>query len=204
MYVSARLMKVARATDSPALAADAWHLRTDVMTSLGVLIGIITIKITGLYIIDPIIAMVVAFLILKAAFDLLRESVGSILDARLPDHEEKAIREILHSYKGRYVDYKKLRTRKAGAQRHIDFTLVVPRGKQILSTHFLCDSIEKDLSEHIPELEVVIHAEPCDPENGDCKTCQVKISYYLTRDETGLCNECENCYPNTEDEENRD
>src|SRR5690554_61072 len=97
IYVSSRLMLVAKETDSPALAADAWHLRTDVYTSLGVLAGIAAIKLTGFYIIDPIIAIGVSLLIIKAAYDLLRDSLGSILDVRLPDQEEKIIREVLQS-----------------------------------------------------------------------------------------------------------
>jgi cation diffusion facilitator family transporter len=194
IYVSSRLMQVARETDSPALAADAWHLRTDVLTSLGVLAGITAIKLTGLYIIDPVIAIGVSLLILKAAFDLLRESMGSILDARLPDHEEKVIREVLQSYEDQYVEYRKLRTRKAGPQRHIDFSLVVPRGKQIVSTHSLCDSIEHDLSRRIPGAEVVIHPEPCVPGEGDCEICRVKLIYCRTDEQTGRCDACNgNC-----------
>lgn len=198
IYVSSRLMYVAKKTDSPALAADAWHLRTDVMTSLGVLVGIAAIKLTGLYIIDPIIAIVVALLILKAAYDLLRESVGSILDVRLPDSDEKAIKEVLHEHAGLYVDYRNLRTRKAGPERHVDFNLVVPRGKQIVSIHALCDRIEKDLHNRLPGLQVIIHAEPCSPGKGDCEQCRIKLVYHRDGKRTGCCNDCEDCSPEIE------
>ncbi|WP_027363847.1 cation diffusion facilitator family transporter [Desulfotruncus alcoholivorax] len=189
MYVSSRLMRVAKKTDSPALAADAWHLRTDVLTSFGVLVGIVLIKLTGFYLIDPLIAIGVTILILKAAYDLVHESLASILDARLPDHEENIIKEVLQSYNGSYVVYRRLRTRKAGSQRHIDFSLVVPRGEQIISAHSLCDSIEQDLRRKMPGVEVVIHAEPCQPGKGDCDICNVKLQYCLTGDRV----KCENC-----------
>ncbi|SFG50911.1 cation diffusion facilitator family transporter [Desulfotomaculum arcticum] len=191
MYVSSRLMRVAKKTDSPALAADAWHLRTDVLTSLGVLLGIILIKLTGFYLIDPLIAIGVTILILKAAYDLVHESLASILDARLPDHEEDIIKEVLQAYNGSYVDYRRLRTRKAGPQRHIDFTLIVPRGEQIISAHSLCDSIEQDLRQKIPGVEVVIHAEPCLPKKGDCEICNVKLHYCMTGDRKVKCESCD-------------
>lgn len=175
LIISSRLFAVAKKTDSPALAADAWHLRTDVFTSLGVLGGIVAIKITGLYIIDPIIAIGVTLLILKAAIDLLRHSIGAMLDARLPDSEERAIVEVLDSHAGSYVAYRNLRTRMAGPQRHIDFKLVVPKGQQVVSVHFICDCIEQDLCKQFHDVEVMIHAEPCAPEEGDCETCQVTV-----------------------------
>ena len=191
MYVSSRLMRVAKKTDSPALAADAWHLRTDVLTSLGVLLGIVLIKLTGFYLIDPLIAIGVTILILKAAYDLVHESLASILDVRLPDQEEDIIKEVLQSYSGSYVDYRRLRTRKAGSQRHIDFCLIVPRGEQILSAHSLCDSIEQDLRRKLPRMEVVIHAEPCLPKKGDCEICKVKLQYCMNGDQKVKCESCD-------------
>ncbi|MCG8400127.1 MAG: cation diffusion facilitator family transporter [Firmicutes bacterium] len=193
LYVSSRLMHVAKKTDSPALAANAWHLRTDVMTSVGILVGIVAIKFTGLYIIDPIIAILVALLILKAAYGLIRESLGSILDVRLPDKDEKIIKEVLQEYAGKYVDYRNLRTRKAGPERHVDFNLIVPRGKQIVSIHTLCDKIEQGLRSRMPGLQVIIHAEPCVPGDGDCDTCQVRLVYHQNDHKTGCCNSCSDC-----------
>lgn len=203
IYISSRLMRVARKTGSPALEADAWHLRTDVLTSLGVLAGIGIIKLTGWYIVDPVIAIGVTLLILKAAYDLLRESVGSILDARLPDNEEKVIIQVLQSYAGNYVDYRNLRTRRAGPQRYMDFNLIVPRGKQIVSTHELCDSIERDLHRHLPGVEAVIHAEPCAPQDGDCEICSVRLCRKQQVEITGVCENCAECCPEKEETTNQ-
>jgi len=89
--ISRLLIKTGQETDSPALVADGWHLRTDVYTSLGVFAGLGAIKITGLVMLDPLIAMAVGLLIVKAAVDLIRDSLGSMLDASLPREEEEAI-----------------------------------------------------------------------------------------------------------------
>ncbi|MTI81331.1 MAG: cation transporter [Firmicutes bacterium] len=171
--VSARLMKVAKETDSPALEADAWHLRTDVYTSVGVLVGIGLIKITGLTIIDPIIGIGVTLLILKAAYDLLQESVKSILDARLPMEEEECIHHIMKQHKNRYVNYHEMRTRKAGPQRYVDLHIVVPRCNNIKEAHDLCDDVEFEIRGELPRINVLIHSEPCEPPE-HCENCQAR------------------------------
>lgn len=192
--VSGMLMRTARKTDSPALEADAWHLRTDVYTSLGVFGGIIAIKITGLYFLDPIIALAVTGLIIKAAIDLLRKSIGSIVDARLSDEEEKLIREVLRRYSGEYVHYHQLRTRRSGPERHIDLHLVVPRRRTIFLAHELCDRIEKDVREAMLGVSVLIHAEPCQPGGNDCPECEVYCRENPGWQKVkGKCEDCEGC-----------
>ncbi|MBM7855254.1 cation diffusion facilitator family transporter [Desulfohalotomaculum tongense] len=170
-FVSNKLMKVAKETGSPALEADAWHLRTDVYTSLGVLAGIALIKLTGKTIIDPLIGIGVTLLILKAAYDLLHDSMSSILDAKLPQEEEETIHKVLTRYQNRFVNYHKLRTRKAGPQRHVDLHIVVPRCNTILEAHRLCDDVENDLKEALPRSNVLIHSEPCEPPE-HCENCR--------------------------------
>jgi cation diffusion facilitator family transporter len=167
--VSCQLMKVGKETDSPALIADALHLRTDVYTSLGVFISIGLIKLTGLTIIDPLVGIFVTLLILKAAYDLLRDSIASMLDTKLPQEEEEKIQIALEQYRDRFVDYHNLRTRKAGPQRHVDLHLVVPRYKTIAEVHQLCDEIEGVLEKELPRSSVLIHSEPCDPKY--CNDC---------------------------------
>lgn len=173
-WVSQRLMSTAKRTDSPALAADAWHLRTDVYTSLGVFAGIIAIKLTGLVILDPIIALGVTAFIVKAAIDLIRESISSIVDASLPENEEQLIREVLEQHSAHYVQFHNLRTRRAGPDRHVDLHLVVPRRKPIISAHDLCDRIEEDVQKNLPGVHVLIHAEPCKPGVSDCTICNFR------------------------------
>ena len=101
-YVSSRLMKVAKETESIALESDAWHLRTDIYTSLGVFAGLILIHITGYTILDPLIAIGVGLVILHAAADLLRRSFADIIDHSLPPQDEERIKAIICAHAGEY------------------------------------------------------------------------------------------------------
>lgn len=190
--VSSIIMRTARKTESPALAADAWHLRTDVYTSFGVLSGIIAIRLTGLTILDPLIAMGVTLLIFKAALDLLRESLGSILDARLPETEVRLIQKIIEQHAGQFVEFHNLRTRRAGSERHVDLHLVVPRRHSISLVHELCVQIEEDLAKSFSSIQVLIHTEPCRPESGDCEVCTMKIRLIGDREQRKIepCDKC--------------
>lgn len=168
-FVSRTLFRVSRKTESPALAADAWHLLTDVYTSLGVFAGMIAIKLTGLTIIDPLIAIGVSLLIVKAAIKLIMESMHSILDARLPETEERMIKEVLENYSSEFVEFHQLRTRKAGSQRYVDLHLVVPGYMAVEQAHTICHKIEAELGGRLSGLHILIHAEPCDL---NCRACR--------------------------------
>lgn len=171
-FVSRYLFRVARKTDSIALKADALHLSTDVLTSLGVMAGLILIRITGIQILDPIVAMLVAGLIIKAAYHLTREAFSPLLDTKLPAEEEIDIITIISCYQARFVEYHKLRSRKAGSERHIDLHLVVPYAKPIKDVHLMCDQIEEEIKNRFPASQVLIHAEPC---NSECDQCSLRI-----------------------------
>ncbi|MEW6573459.1 MAG: cation diffusion facilitator family transporter [Bacillota bacterium] len=169
LVVSQVLMKTARETDSPALAADAWHLRTDVYTSFGVFLGIGIIHLTGRVIVDPLIGILVALLILKAAFDLIRESMCSLLDVRLPEDEEKVIRQILDRFKNEYVEYHNLRTRRAGGERHVDLHLVLPYDTTLAEGNALVEKIKTAIQDRLPRTHVLISTDPCRVE---CEACR--------------------------------
>lgn len=184
ILVSRRLLKVARETESPALAADGWHLLTDVYTSLGVFLGLGAIYLTGYTIIDPVIAMVVALFILRAAYRLIRDSVRSILDFGLPRGEKTIIQDVLKKYSSEYVEYHKLRTRKSGSDRYVDLHLVVPKDKHIDKVHALCDRIEEDMRRSLSGINVLVHTEPC---GGQCEELEGQEALeFLKR-----CPECE-------------
>lgn len=166
--VSRKLMKVARETDSPALEGDAWHLRADVYTSLGIFAGLAAIKLTGLMILDPIIAMGVALFILKAGFDLIKKSFRAIVDERLSEDEINTINEVLRESSVNFLDYHELRTRKAGSQRFIDLHLVFPRDLPIKAINETCGDLEQKIMMRLHRADVVIKVEPCQEECRDC------------------------------------
>ncbi len=168
-FVSSYLLNVAKKADSVALEADALHLRTDVYTSAGVFAGLVAIHFTGLAILDPIIAIGVALLIFKAAYDLTKNAFMHILDISLPEEEENIIHDVLNHYSKEIIEYHKLRTRKAGAERHIDMHLVVPKTQTVAVSHGLADEITAMIKERLAQSHVLVHIEPCDGTCDDCK-----------------------------------
>jgi cation diffusion facilitator family transporter len=170
-FVSGRLMKTAKRTESIALEADAWHLRTDVLTSLGIFGGLVAIKLTGIAILDPILAILVALFILKAALELTIKSVRDLMDAKLPDEEEKEISGIIAQHANEYVGFHELRTRKSGSDRFIDLHLVVSKKVTVEESHGLADRIEAGIKERFPRASVMIHVEPCRARD-ECESCK--------------------------------
>ncbi|HEX2916190.1 MAG TPA: cation diffusion facilitator family transporter [Chloroflexia bacterium] len=167
--VSRYLYKVAHETDSIALKADAAHLQTDVTTSLGVFVGLALVWLTGWSWLDPLTALAVALLIIKAGWEILLHSVGGLLDAGLPVSEEEVIRETIQRFSPQFINYHELRTRQSGPERHIDFHLVVPDTMTALEAHRLCDNLEESLDAVVNGAIIQIHVEPhsiCHEEDG--------------------------------------
>jgi len=175
-FVSAHLMKVAKKTDSVALEADALHLRTDVYTSLGVFAGLIAMKLTGLAILDPLVALGVAVLIIKAAWELTQSAFHNILDIKLPEEDEAIILEVLEQNAFRFKGYHKLRNRKSGHIRYIDLHLVVPKLSTVYDGHELSHMIADLIEAKLPHSHVLVHIEPCDETCTDCRMrCTFKV-----------------------------
>mgnify|MGYP001613154448 CR=1 FL=1 len=159
-FVSRQLFRTSKRFDSLALEADAWHLSIDVLTSVGVLFGLVVVRLTGLNILDPIMAIAVALLITKAAYDLVRKSIRGLLDVRLPSHEEKIIRETILEHGRDMVGFHKLRTRKSGNTRFVELHLVLTKDTHLEQAHQLCNHLEADIASKLPNSQVTIHCEP--------------------------------------------
>jgi len=168
LIVSHYLFKVGKETDSRALQADAWHLRTDVWTSAGVTCGLIVVLIgqalfprLHLAWIDPVAAIGVAFLIFHAAWHLTVESGRDLLDASLPNEETKWLRAYLKQWVHDKCDCRHLRTRKAGSTRFVEFDLLVEPSLSVEASHKICEKMTRDIIARFGEFtKVVIHAEP--------------------------------------------
>jgi len=174
-YVSNRLFKVGRESESIALESDAWHLRTDVYTSLGVFTGLVLIRLTGLTILDPLIAIGVAIVIMKAAYDLTWRSVADLIDHSIPAADQQRIQEIICDHASVYAGFHDLKTRRSGPEIFIEFHLVVPGDVTVLQVHDLSDHIESDLKIEFPRANITIHAEPC---NEGCTRCGSFCTFY--------------------------
>lgn len=162
--------KVARSSDSVALGATARDLLADMLSSCAVLIGLIIVRLTGLSILDPIVALLVAILIVRTAYLTLKESFSGLIDTRLPEAEEEAIRLCIIEYSNRIVGFHHIRTRKAGSLRHVDLHLIMPREASVDKAHEVCDRIEEDIERRLQNVDVAIHIEPCTDE---CDYCSV-------------------------------
>jgi cation diffusion facilitator family transporter len=159
-FISRRLFHVARQTDSVALEADALHLRTDVYTSAGVFVGLGLLALTGIKALDALAAIAVALLILRTSWNLTREAFLPLLDIRLPEAEEREVEQILETFRTEYVSFHGLRTRKAGAERHVDLHLVVPPRTPIAQAHELAGRVKWAIKDHWPKAHVLVHIEP--------------------------------------------
>jgi cation diffusion facilitator family transporter len=168
LLVSWYSLKVARTTESIALEATARDLLADVWSSAAVLVGLILVQFTGIAILDPIVALLVAVLVGRTAFLTMRKSFGGLMDIRLPQPEEDEIVAVLEKHRDLIAGFHKIRTRKAGSQRHIDFHLVVSRDISVEKAHRLCDRLEQEIEERLSDTSVTIHVEPCD---GNCEKC---------------------------------
>jgi len=174
-YVSARLMRVAKETRSIALESDAWHLRTDVYTSLAVLGGLVLIKITGLVYLDAFVALGVAAIIMKAAWDLTRRAFADLTDHALPPEDEERIRQIICEHYSECVDFHALRTRRSGSDRFVDLHLVVAKGSSLEEAFDIVKHLESDIRAEFAGANVTIRVEPCTAECVHCSSiCRVK------------------------------
>jgi len=168
LAVSWYALRVARATDSLALEATARDMFADVLSSGAVLVGLILVRLTGIAIFDPIVALLVAILIARTAYLTMKKSFGGLMDIKLPQAEEDEIIDCIKEHGGQLVGFHKIRTRKAGSQRYIDFHLVVPKDVSVERAHWLCDDLEREIETRLSYTSVTIHVEPCD---GKCEQC---------------------------------
>jgi cation diffusion facilitator family transporter len=157
--ISNRLFRVASETDSIALRADAEHLRTDVYTSLGVLVGLLLVRFTGLDWIDPVAGIIVALLILNASWQLTREAMNPLMDTHLPEEDRQIVRNVLDR-EPRVLGYHKLRTRKSGSYRYVDAHVQLDDDLSLLEAHDITEELEDRIREELPNTEITLHTEP--------------------------------------------
>jgi cation diffusion facilitator family transporter len=171
-FVSRMLFRVGRETQSVALEADGWHLRTDVYTSVGVMAGLAFMWAAQLLLpthnwewVDPVVAMGIALLIIRAAYRLTIDAARDLLDVSLPE-EELWIREYIAGLVPPVRGFHHMRTRKAGHVRFVEFHVLVDGEMSVDASHAITEVISRDIREHFPEASVTVHIEPCD---GTCE-----------------------------------
>ncbi len=156
------LIKQGRSHKSPALVADGRHLFTDVVSSFGVFVGIALAVLTGLSVLDPILAALVALNILWSGSRLMKESLGGLLDEALPDGDLSRIRAIIAANADGAIEAHDLRTRQAGRMTFVDFHLVVKGSMSVTEAHDICDRLERAIKAEVHDALISIHVEPDD------------------------------------------
>ena len=161
IFVSSILFRVAKESNSISLYADGQHLRTDVYSSLGVLAGFVLIKYTGYYLLDPIIAILVACFIYKTGYKIIKQSIMRLLDYSLPNEDIERLKSIVWGFHGK-VELKdnSIRARRLGPTTDIDLVLVFPRDTSLCECHRICDEIEKQIRNIYANASISIHSEP--------------------------------------------
>lgn len=156
------LLRVGRQHNSLTLTANAQHLFTDVFTSLGVIVGVLAVGLTGWHWLDPVLALLVALHIVRTGVLLLRTAVNGLMDSSLPAEEVAKVRAVLDSYACEDVQYHALRTRQSGAYRFVSVHVQVPGAWTVQRGHTLLEAIEHELRQAVPPVSVFTHLEPVD------------------------------------------
>lgn len=158
--LSRYLMGVARRDGSPALEATGTEIGTDTFAALGVLVGLVLVRVTGWRLIDPLVGLGVAAVIAFNGGRVLWNAIRGLTDAQLPPDEVDAIRSVLDAHGDNFLEYHALRTRHVGGDHAVDLHLVVPRDMSVGQAHALSTHLEDEIAAALPHTEVTIHMEP--------------------------------------------
>ncbi len=154
------ILRAGRRLRSITLRADAHHLLTDVWTSVGVVVGIAMVQLTGWLVLDPLVALLVAANIVWTGVRLLRDTAQGLLDRALPPEDQAKITKILASYEREGIRFHAVRTRAAGQRRFVSMHVLVPGQWTVQEGHDLSEDIEKNLGEALPGSTFFMHLEP--------------------------------------------
>lgn len=160
LVVARILLLAGRRHRSITLEADAHHLLTDVWTSLGVILGVSGVAVTGWLWLDPVLALLVASNIVWVACQLLRRSTAGLMDSSLPADQYAKVIAVLDRYRALGIDYHALRTREAGARRFISVHVLVPGLWTIAESHRIAEDLEREIRDALPHASVFTHLEP--------------------------------------------
>jgi cation diffusion facilitator family transporter len=171
IFLSRRLQRVSKETESTALEALAKNINADIYSALGVLVGLVVVRFTKVQILDPIIAIVMVVFILKGVWDVVMRSFRELTDYRLPREEQEVLIGLFNEHRSHFVSFHDVRSRRAGSQRFVDLHLIMPRNVSVEKAHDMCDHLEQDIKNRLPNASVVIHVEPCIDK--ECLKCLV-------------------------------
>jgi len=159
-FLARHLKKIAEETDSIALSADSLHYRSDVYTSLSVILGLVVIRFTELVLLDSLISITIALYIIWSSVAVLKESVDILMDKELPKETVEEVKVIILSHKPLVKSFHKMRTRRSGSKRFIEFHLVIDHTLSFVESHDLAEDIIKDIEDKVQNADVTVHVDP--------------------------------------------
>ncbi|WP_421591973.1 cation diffusion facilitator family transporter [Shinella sp. M27] len=154
------LIRAGRRYRSPALSADGQHILSDVVTSAGVLVGLVLAILTGYAVLDPLLAVLVALNILYQGWKVITHSVDGLMDHAVEPEEAEAIKAAIAAHGAGSLGVHDLKTRRAGSATFVDFHLVVPAAMPVGQAHDICDRLEEAIVAVQPGAQIAIHVEP--------------------------------------------
>ena len=154
------LLKAGKKYHSITLEADSQHLFTDVWTSIGVIIGVSAVALTGIYILDPVIAIIVAINIIYTGGKLMKRSVMGFMDTAISKEEQAAVFKILNKYEKGGLQFHGFRTRQSASRRFVSFHVLVPGKWTVQKSHDFVEKIECEIRKFVPKITVTTHLEP--------------------------------------------
>ncbi len=178
-FVSSWVIRASRATGSPAVFAEGAHLRTHVWITAGLFVGLGAAKIGSWLWLDAVLALGVGLLLARTAWRILQPALAQLTDRSLPDRELKRIAEELNAFRDEFVEIHAVRSRAAGAERHVDIHLVVDPTRSVQSAHELCNRIESAIEGKFPDMALTVHIEPAPGEKVEVGRGQQAV--HLTR-----------------------
>jgi cation diffusion facilitator family transporter len=158
------LLRAGKLHRSPVLVADGKHLLTDVWTSVGVIVGVGLVVVTGWNRLDGIVAMAVGLNIITTGINLLRSSTAGLMDKALSDEDHLKIVQVLTKFESEEVKFHALQTREAGRQRFVSMHVLVPGAWSIQKGHDLSEELEAEIIAELPDAIITTHVEPLEDE----------------------------------------
>lgn len=161
-------IRAAAQTESSAIELNALHFLADVVTSAGVLAGLLVISVTGWVLVDPLIALGISFYIGWISYSRIVRALRELTDVQLPLSEVHDIEKALEERADEVIGVHELRTRRSGVERHVDFHLLVCKDVTVQRSHEICDEFESRIHSVYPKTSVQIHVEPCNNHDESC------------------------------------
>jgi len=138
-----------------------------------VLLGLLAVRITKWEILDPIIALIMSGFVIKSGYSVVIRAFRELTDYSLPKEEQEILNKCIREHFGQLVSYHSVRSRRSGSERFVDLHMVMPRDVTVEVAHTMCDHLEKDIKEKLPNSNVTIHVEPCNDD--DCVRCEITV-----------------------------